>query len=195
MRAEAFFRELDGAWQPLGGEPLELRIIGAGALQLLYGYDRGTRDGDVLETDELTAPIKVRLSELAGEGSVLKTRHRMHLHFVPAGLPFLPPKPRFEPALPKLKLKNFRLSALHAADVAVSKLARFLAQDSTDIKAIVDKGLMTHAEFVARFRAAVDLHSMDARADKLPAYLERFHTVERDFFAVKPTAIALPDDE
>jgi hypothetical protein len=58
-----FFEELDAERCKLGGGAIELDIIGASALALQTGYDRGTKDSDVLESANLSgatrAPIEL----------------------------------------------------------------------------------------------------------------------------------------
>ncbi|MBS2016232.1 MAG: hypothetical protein JST00_25340 [Deltaproteobacteria bacterium] len=50
---EAFFESIDSEWSLAHQGKVRLRIIGAGALLLEHGYDRGTKDSDVLETIEI----------------------------------------------------------------------------------------------------------------------------------------------
>jgi hypothetical protein len=44
-----FFREMDGAWTGAERGKIRLRVIGCSALMLQTGYERGTKDSDVLE--------------------------------------------------------------------------------------------------------------------------------------------------
>ncbi len=48
-----FLADLDAQWTPLSSEPQVLPIIGAGALMLRTRYERGTKDGDILQTRAL----------------------------------------------------------------------------------------------------------------------------------------------
>ena len=50
-----------------------------------------------------------------------------------------------------------------------------------------------HALLIERFRLAVEMFSMDARADELPRYVRNLHQAERDLFGVEETEIELPD--
>ncbi len=77
-------------------------------------------------------------------------------------------------------------------DITVSKLKRFSASDQSDIEAVIDKGLVTHAALVGCFKEAVDIHSHDAQAEDLPRYVANLHRVERDVLGVSPTEIELP---
>jgi len=49
-----------------GPDKITLRFIGAGALMLQTEYDRGTKDGDILKTEDLDASTRDHLLALAG---------------------------------------------------------------------------------------------------------------------------------
>ena len=57
---------------------------------------------------------------------------------------------------------------------------------------MIDIGHVDHAMLVARFRAAVDELSGDARAADLDKHLANLHRVERDMLFVDETEIELP---
>ena len=66
-----FLTEIDAKWKPIGGEPILLQVIGSAALMLQCDYERGTKDGDVLE-----APIGQecgleRRARLAWQGNLM----------------------------------------------------------------------------------------------------------------------------
>ncbi len=187
-----FFKELDRLWRPAPAEKIPLQIIGSAALMLQAGYERGTKDSDILETAALIGPVGEKLLSLAGKNSGLSKRYGIYLDIVGSGIPFLPIKPVFN-ALPVFGgLKNFKITALDITDVAVSKLKRFTSNDAADIRAVVEKGLLNPGLLVSRFRAAVDAYSTDARAEDLPRYINNLHTVERDFLEVDESEIELP---
>lgn len=184
-----FFAELDVAW---GDEPspIVLPLFGAGALVLQTAYYRATKDSDIFETVQHTANVKARLQQLAGRDTALHRRHRMYLELVPNGIPFFPREPLWHPI--PLRLRCFSIHALDIADVLVSKLARFHADDRQDIDEMIQRGLVSHSRMRDRFLDAVHERSMDARADELPDYVERFHIVERDMFGTEESEIELP---
>lgn len=190
---ERFLKEIDEGWAGPGGDKIPLRVIGSTALMMQTGYDRGTKDRDVLEADSLSGGVGERLLELAGQGSRLHQKHRVYLDIVPRGLPFLPRRPEFHPsaALNNL-LDHFQIEALSIIDTVVSKLKRFNANDINDIEAMVSRDLVQHAELIHRFRSAVDVFAGDARAEDLPTYVRNLHRVERDFLLVPETRIELP---
>jgi hypothetical protein len=89
---DAFLREVDTAWrQP--GPKIPLRIIGSTALMLQTSYNRGTKDSDVLETDEVTDQIAARLMEIAGPDSAIHRRRGMYVDIVRRGIPFRRQRP------------------------------------------------------------------------------------------------------
>lgn len=189
-----FFVEIDRLWKPREPGKINLRVIGSGALLLQTNYERGTKDGDVLESLELTPDIKERLRTLAGKNTDLHKRTRLYLDIVVSGLPFLPHGPKFNPqSMLNAKLKHFELTTLDIVDVVVSKLKRFNSDDAGDVAAMVAKGLVPHKKFVERFLAAVDRFSMDSRADDLPKIIKTLHKVERDLFRVPESHVELPD--
>lgn len=190
---EPFFRELDVAWRWPTADRIPLKVLGSAALMLQADYERGTRDGDVLETAQLTDEIQGHLLQLAGPGSTLDTRHRVHIDIVKAGIPFLPQAPLWHP-MPELNesLQHFEIHVLDVVDVMVSKLKRFNANDVSDIEAMIELDLVAHAALLERFELAVDWFGLDARASEIPRYVKNLHRVERDLFAVEETEIELP---
>ena len=62
---EHFFKDIDAGWKwPCDGKIL-LKVLGSAAPMLLADYERGTSDGDVLETEQLDAEthvIRLRLT-------------------------------------------------------------------------------------------------------------------------------------
>lgn len=153
-------------------------------------YERGTKDSDVLETAELDGATKERLLLLAGKGTVLAQRWRLYLDIVDNGLPFLPQTPNWHRLA---SFPNHQVFALDVVDVVVSKLKRFSANDVGDIDAMVQRGLVPHDAFVARFEDAVSYWAGDARASELPRYLRNLHSVESDSYLVQPTEVDLPN--
>lgn len=183
--------EVASEWRSTHPAKITLRLIGAGALMLQTGYDRGTKDSDILETEDLDALTRAELLELAGPGTRLAKRWRMYVEFVPRGLTFLPTSPQWR-AFP-IANGRFTVEALDEVDVVVSKLKRFHANDRQDIAAMIERDLVPHPALVERFKSAVDRFSDDARAEELPRYVRNFHQVERDQFDAPETSIELPD--
>jgi hypothetical protein len=191
---EDFLFAIDRVWEGETATRIPLRVIGSTALMLQVDYVRGTKDSDVLKAASLTPEIQAHLLRLAGNGTPLATKHRMYLDLVPGGLPFLPLVPKWNKVDDlNRKLVHFQVEVLGIVDTVVSKLKRFSADDQADIKAMVDRDLVEHADLVERFLSAVDRFSGDARADDLPEFLNHLHQIERDLFFVAESEIDLPD--
>ena len=97
IEIEKFFREIDRLWESDRENKIPLQVIESGTLLLQTGYNRTTKDGDVLETLEVTPDIKENLTKLAGRGTPLHKRTGLYLDIVLSGLPFLPQEARFHP--------------------------------------------------------------------------------------------------
>ncbi len=187
-----FFSEIDARWKPIGAVPIRLRIIGSAALMLQTDYERGTRDGDILEAEEITPPVRGQLLALAGPKSALCGKYRMCVELVMPAILFLPRAPIFHP-VPRMPLKNFSAEVLDVMDVVVSKLKRLNQNDADDIRAMAERKLLNHKKLVRSFESAMDGFSTDARADDFPKYIENLHRIERDLFGVPESRIDLPD--
>lgn len=191
---ELLLLDLDRIWKPLGGEPNRLRVLGSVALMLQVDYRRATKDGDVLETMDLSPAAKTAIKALAGKGSKLYHEHRVYLEVVPNYLPLLPRPPLWHPH-PGLtgQLKHFTVEVLDITDVAVSKLKRFNANDQGDILAMVERGHLDRDRLVARFQKAVLDLEMDAKVEQLDEMIANLHTVEQEFFLELGSEIRKPD--
>lgn len=190
---ERFLQEIDDVWSPAGSGRLRLCVLGSTALFLQTDYTRGTKDSDVLETDEIRGDVRERLITLAGRDTAMHQRHRMYFDIVGRGFPFLPADPLWHPLEGlSTSLRHFDVAALDITDVVVSKLARFHGDDRGDIAAMVERGLVPHAFLIERFLSAVERFQLDARSNRLPIFIKNLHRVERDDFGVEGTDIDLP---
>lgn len=188
---EAFLLELDGAWPNAEGR-IPLRIIGSTALMLQTSYERGTKDSDVLETDELTDDVRERLLRLAGPDTSLHQRHRLYIDVVRRGVPFRRQSPIYHPPVElNASLRRFHVEVMGVVDVVVSKLARFNANDRADVDAMVARELVFHGDVVACFVEAVDF-KVDLTWGEFTRYVRNLHAVERDMFGVTPTEVQEP---
>lgn len=186
-----FLTEIDERWKPAGGEPIRLKIIGSAALMLQSDFERGTKDGDILEAAEITPAVREQLLALAGPKSALFRKYRMYIEVVTRAIMFLPQKPVFHP-VPDPAMKNFSTEALDLTDVVVSKLKRFNQNDAADAEAMAGMGLLKHRRLVERFEAAVDFHSTSAYAEDFRKFVANLNRVERDFLRVPESQIELP---
>lgn len=189
---EAFLREIDAGWQQAGPR-IRLRIIGSTALMLQTSYDRGTKDSDVLETDEVTDAVAARLLRVAGPDSAIHKRRAIYVDIVRRGVPFRRQSPAYH-RLEQLSasLAHFDVEVMSIVDVVVGKLARFNANDRSDIDAMVGRGLVAHTDVVRCFRDALDF-KMDLTCDEFGRYVRHLHVVERDMLAVPESEIEEPE--
>lgn len=188
-----FFKEIDARWKTVGTEPVTLQVVGSAALMFQAAYERGTKDGDVLESRGGPDAVTEQLLALAGKKTDIHVQFRVYIDVVHRALLFLPARPAFHP-LPDIALVNFKIEVLDIVDVALSKLTRYSNDDANDIRAMADLGLLDHKRLVARFEAAVDRFSLDARAADVPRYLKNLHRVERDILALPLSRIELPPE-
>jgi hypothetical protein len=138
-----FFVEIDKLWTPSSASKLQLSLIGCGALIVQANYQRGTKDSDLFETTEMSAPIQKQLLQIAGAGTPLHQRRKLYLEIVGNGIPFLPRAPTWNPVPDISKdLYHFEFVVLDVVDVVVSKLKRFHANDQSDIDAMITCGLV-----------------------------------------------------
>lgn len=187
-----FLKGIDARWKPLGSEPVLLQVIGSAALMLQTDYERGTKDGDVLESRDDAPEIKRQLLRIAGKGTNLHKQLRVYIDVVNRAILFLPQRPLFHPV--DLRLKHFKVEVLDVGDVILSKLKRYNGDDANDIRAMADRGLLDHPRLIARFKEAADWFSLDARAPDVPRYLKNLRTVERDILGAPPSEIELPPE-
>jgi Nucleotidyltransferase of unknown function (DUF6036) len=111
-------------------ESCELHCIGGFAVVAAYGLPRRTNDLDYYClvpqhcTDEL--------EQIAGEGSSLARKHKVHVHH--AGIASLPES--YEERMTELfagQFKNLRLFVLDPYDLVLSKLSRNVERDREDV--------------------------------------------------------------
>ncbi len=190
---EAFLRDIDGRWVLRSEGVVTLKVLGSTALMLQTDYARGTKDGDILETTQITPVVGAALLALAGKESLLAQRHRMYLEILGAAFPFLPVGPVWHPVSSFAPpLQHFNVEVLDVVDVVVAKLARFHGADRDDIAAMAARDLVDPDRFVARFRSAVATWAMVSRADDLPRIVRNFHRVQRDELFVDASPVELP---
>jgi hypothetical protein len=188
-----FFLDVDFAWSWPTPRRHRLDLIGSAALMLAEPrYERGTKDGDVYQTSEVTPELGSRLVEVAGRDSEIHRRTRMYIDIVPNGVPFLPHAPVWV-LLGNISrmLSHFELYALDVVDVVVSKLKPFRPRDRDDIQAMVNYGHVPHGRLVERFRSAID-ESGEERRPLLESWVANLNRVERDMLDVPESEIELP---
>lgn len=111
--------------------PVQLHCLGGFVLTVLYGTPRPTGDIDYIlavPTEQIEA-----LQEIAGAGSRLSKRYKVHVQYV--GVHEVPEdyEERLQEIFPS-RFRHLQLLALEAHDIALSKLTRNTSVDREDVK-------------------------------------------------------------
>jgi hypothetical protein len=141
----AFLRELD----EVATEPVDLHCIGGFVVTKKYGFQRETRDLDVLSITPNTQ--RQDLLHKGAEGSELYRKCRVYLDFV--GVIEAHPKD-YESRLTEMypdQLKHIRLWAPEAHDLALMKLGRNIERDREDVKFLAREGFIKSEELKHRY--------------------------------------------
>ncbi len=93
-----------------------------------------------------------------------------------------------------LFLSNFEIRILDLADVAVSKLKRWNADDREDIRAMIEGDHLERRHFLSRFQEVIERYRSDGRADLLRVMAQRFNQAEEDWFGVDGTPFHFPEE-
>jgi hypothetical protein len=129
---KSFLADIDGSLT----KRVEFECIGGFVVTALYGLPRPTADVDVLSI--VPASQRAFILELAGRGSPLHKKYRLHIECVTvAAIP-----EDYEQRLTEMFPGSFsylRLLALDPYDVALSKLERNSQRDRDDVKFLAEK--------------------------------------------------------
>ena len=118
----AFLDELDQAIS----EPIELHCIGGFVVSLLYGLPRST--GDVDYVAAIPRYRTEELEQLAGRGSKLAAKYKVHLQHVTVATMPEDYESRLKEMFPG-RLKKLKIFAPDAYDLVLSKLERNSPKD------------------------------------------------------------------
>lgn len=141
----SFIRDLD----QILTAPADFHCIGGFVITNFYGFERGTRDLDVL--DVRSSGETEKLFELAREGSGLHKKHGVYLDRVTI---IEAPPDRYETRLTKMYAGAFakiRLFAPEAHDLALMKLQRNIERDREDVKHLARNGHITTKQLLNRY--------------------------------------------
>lgn len=125
-----FLEELDA----LLCEPIALHCIGGFAVVAAYGLPRSTNDLDYFSLEPCNYARE--LQEMAGEGSALARKHKVHVHHAAVATVPESYKERMTELFPG-RLKNLRLFVLDPYDIVLSKLSRNQERDRQDVAYLV----------------------------------------------------------
>jgi hypothetical protein len=141
----AFLRELD----EIATEPVDFHCIGGFVVTKKYGFQRETRDVDVLSITPNAQRQDLLLK--GAEGSELHRKYRIYLDLV--GVIEAYPED-YETRLTEMypgQLKHIRLLAPEAHDLALMKLGRNIERDREDVKFLARQGFITPDELKHRY--------------------------------------------
>jgi hypothetical protein len=156
-----FLRELD----EIATEPVDFHCIGGFVVTTKYGFQRETRDIDVLSiTPNTQLPDLLRKG---AEGSELHRKYRVYLDLV--GVIEAHPE-NYESRLTEMypgQLKHIRLWAPEAHDLALMKLGRNIERDREDVKFLARGGFVKSEELKHRYEKEMRpyIASPDRRTD------------------------------
>lgn len=132
----SFLRALDGALD----NAVELHCIGGFVIAMHFGLSRATSDIDILAA--VPHEQLAKLQRLGGQGSELHRRFKVYLQPVTVASYPEDYESRLVRMWPGLKLKHFRLYALEAHDLALTKLERNSDVDRQDAFDLAAAGLI-----------------------------------------------------
>jgi len=112
-------------------EPCQLHCIGGFAVVSAYGLPRSTNDLDYISL--VSCNVVPDLEGIAGEGSALAKKHKVHVHRVTIATVPEDYEERLTELFPK-RFKNIRLLVLDPYDLILSKLSRNSGKDQEDVK-------------------------------------------------------------
>jgi hypothetical protein len=142
----AFLRELD----EIATAPVDFHCIGGFVVTKKYGFQRETRDVDVLSITPNTQ--RQDFLNKGAEGSDLNRKYHVYLHLV--GVIEVYPED-YEMRLTEMypgQLQRIRLLAPEAHDLALMKLERNIERDRDDVKFLARQGFITPDELNSRYR-------------------------------------------
>ena len=169
----SFLRDVDRALE----RPVAVHCLGGFVLAVLWELPRPTGDVDFIEIEPSDAASE--LLEIAGEGSELSTRYKLHFHQVtvaefPAGY-----ASRLVDITPK-EFQRLRLEALEVHDLVLTKLGRNSPRDRSDVDFLASKGALDRHRLEARFEAELRPYVLNEKRESatLELWLSEFFKSE-----------------
>ena len=164
-----FLREVD---RTLNG-PVEVHCLGGFVLAVLWALPRPTGDVDFVEVEPSNGWQD--LLRIAGEGSEIARRHRLHFQRVtiaeyPEGY-----ASRLIDIAPR-GFKRLRVRAFEIHDLVLAKLGRNSARDRADVKFLVQKGVIDQHTLQMRYEAELRPYVLneDRHTTTLRLWLDEF---------------------
>ena len=152
---------------------VELHCLGGFVLAVLWGLPRPTGDIDFIECRPASASAAVQ--EIAGEGSELDRRFRIHVHDV--GVAEYPAD--YVSRLVDITPEGFarlRLRALEVHDVVLTKLGRNGPRDRADVEFLARRGAIDPRILAERFEHEFGPYALneDRSRTTLELWIEEF---------------------
>ena len=122
-----FLRELDSALSA----PVQLHCSGGFVVSVVYGFPRPTVDLDYVSA--VPGDCIQEIQQIAGMGSALARKHKVHLHYVAVQTQPENYQERLVEVLPH-QMKKLRLFVLEPYDLVLSKLERNSPKDQEDVQ-------------------------------------------------------------
>jgi len=169
----SFLREVDRAL----GRTVSVHCVGGFVLGVLWNLPRPTGDIDFIEVAPSNAVSE--LLGVAGEGTDLAKRYNLYFHQVTVAEFPEDYASRLVDITPK-GLTNLRLLALDVHDLALAKLGRNSPRDRSDVRFLVDKGLINRQVLEERFESELRPYVLNESRDRLTLdlWLEEFFPSE-----------------
>ena len=131
-------------------EPVEVHCLGGFVLAVLWGLPRPTGDVDFIEAKP--RPAGEGLLRIAGEGTVLATKHRLHFQRVTVAECPANYEGRLIDITPE-RFRKLKLMALEVHDVVLAKLSRNSPRDRADVEFLARQGALHRRLIEERFDA------------------------------------------
>ncbi len=128
-------------------DAVDIHCIGGFVISQVYGLGRTTSDLDFVEA--IPRARIIELERMAGRGSALARKHKVHLEFV--GVATLPHS--YESRLVRIcrKWRRLKLRVLEPHDLALSKLERSAERDIQDVMHLASRGLIKREALLKRY--------------------------------------------
>jgi len=165
----SFLREVD---QVLG-RPVSVHCLGGFVMAVLWGLPRPTGDVDFVEVAPSDAASE--LLGIAGEGTELASRHKLHFHRVTVAELPEDYASRLVDITPG-DSEHLRLLALEVHDLALAKLGRNSPRDRSDVKFLAEKSALDRQLLQDRFESELRPYVLNEARESLTLelWLEEF---------------------
>ena len=152
----AFLRGADAAI----AQPIDLHCAGGFAFGVLAGWPRPTGDIDVIGILPIAAGEE--LLRVAGEGSPLARKHKIHVQIVTVADPPCEYQDRLIDVTPA-RFRNVTMKLLEPHDLALTKLDRNSPKDREDVRFMAERGLIRSAVLKERYEKELKPYTLNER--------------------------------